>query len=66
MKNLACKIEFLKTDYAKNGQDKIRFLFSFNKNQALMPVEKTASGGEISRLMLCLKSIIVEKCSCHL
>lgn len=61
MKNLACKIEFLKTDYAKNGQDKIRFLFSFNKNQALMPVEKTASGGEISRLMLCLKSIIVEK-----
>lgn len=61
MKNLACKIEFLKIDYAKNGQDKIRFLFSFNKNQALMPVEKTASGGEISRLMLCLKSIIVEK-----
>ena len=61
MKNLACKIEFIKTDYAKNGQDKIRFLFSFNKNQALMPVEKTASGGEISRLMLCLKSIIVEK-----
>lgn len=61
MKNLACKMEFLKTDYAKNGQDKIRFLFSFNKNQALMPVEKTASGGEISRLMLCLKSIIVEK-----
>ena len=61
MKNLACKIEFLKIDYAKNGQDKIRFLFSFNKNQALMPVEKTASGWEISRLMLCLKSIIVEK-----
>lgn len=61
MKNLACKIEFLKIDYAKNGQDKIRFLFSFNKNQALIPVEKTASGGEISRLMLCLKSIIVEK-----
>ena len=61
MKNLACKIEFLKINYAKNGQDKIRFLFSFNKNQALIPVEKTASGGEISRLMLCLKSIIVEK-----
>ena len=61
MKNLACNIEFLMIDYEKNGQDKIRFLFSFNKNQALMPVEKTASGGEISRLMLCLKSIIVEK-----
>ena len=61
MKTLACKIEFLKIDYAKNGQVKIRFLFSFNKNQALIPVEKTASGGEISRLMLCLKSIIVEK-----
>jgi len=61
MKNLLCKVDFVRSGYEKSGQDKIRFLFSFNKNQELMPVERTASGGEISRLMLCIKSIIAEK-----
>lgn len=61
MKNLLCKVDFVRSGYEKSGQDKVRFLFSFNKNQELMPVERTASGGEISRLMLCIKSIIAEK-----
>ena len=42
------------------GSDKIQFLFAFNKNQQLMPVGTTASGGEVSRLMLSIKSIIAE------
>ena len=33
-------------------------MMAFNKNQALMPVKDTASGGEISRVMLCIKTII--------
>jgi DNA repair protein RecN (Recombination protein N) len=41
-----------------NGLDDVNFLFSANKNETLKPVAQTASGGEISRLMLCLKSII--------
>jgi DNA repair protein RecN (Recombination protein N) len=40
------------------GTDQIQFLFSANKNAALLPVSEIASGGEISRLMLCLKSMI--------
>jgi len=41
-----------------DGMDEITFLFSANRNETLRPVAQTASGGEISRLMLCLKSMI--------
>lgn len=41
-----------------NGVDEIRFLFSANKSGGLQPVAETASGGEISRLMLCIKAMI--------
>ena len=41
-----------------DGMDEIRFMFSANKSMALQPVAQTASGGEISRLMLCIKSMI--------
>lgn len=41
-----------------HGMDNVRFLFSANKGGELNEIEKTASGGEISRLMLALKSII--------
>ncbi len=40
------------------GADDLVFLFSANKNAALQPVANIASGGEVSRLMLCLKSMI--------
>ncbi len=40
------------------GIDNIQFLFSANKNATLKPVSETASGGEISRLMLGIKSLI--------
>ena len=41
-----------------DGMDEICFLFSANKSMALQPVAQTASGGEISRLMLCIKAMI--------
>ena len=41
-----------------DGLDLVRFMFSGNKNGDLQPVEQTASGGEISRLMLCIKAMI--------
>lgn len=40
------------------GLDTVLFQFSANKNVPLQPVAEIASGGEISRLMLCLKSMI--------
>lgn len=39
------------------GVDDLQFLFSANKNSSLQPVSDIASGGEISRLMLCLKAM---------
>jgi DNA repair protein RecN (Recombination protein N) len=44
-----------------SGADRIQFLFSANKGQAPMPMNKVASGGELSRLMLCIKSLIAKK-----
>jgi len=40
------------------GADTVQFLFSANKNVAPQPVSQIASGGEMSRLMLCVKSMI--------
>ncbi len=40
------------------GADKIEFLFSANKNSTLMEISRAASGGELSRLMLSIKSLL--------
>lgn len=61
MKNLQCEIKITPIEISSTGIDKIEFLFAFNKNQQLMPVGNTASGGEISRLMLSIKTIIANK-----
>ncbi len=47
-------------EYTKNGKDKISFLFSANKHSEPKEISETASGGEISRLMLAIKSVISE------
>ncbi len=41
-----------------NGKDDIEFLFTANKNGALAEIQKVASGGEMSRLMLCIKALL--------
>lgn len=46
------------TNLSINGLDKIRFLFSANKGYSLEDVGKTASGGELSRLMFVLKGLM--------
>lgn len=60
MKNLRAEIEITPTDLGATGADRVNFLFAFNKNQQLMPVKDTASGGEISRLMLSIKALIAD------
>lgn len=47
-----------KKDLDISGADNLEFLFSANKSMPLQPVAQVASGGEISRFMLCLKSMI--------
>jgi hypothetical protein len=44
-----------------NGQDSISFLFTANKGAEFKELHKTASGGELSRLMLCLKALLAER-----
>jgi DNA repair protein RecN (Recombination protein N) len=60
MNNAALKIEFKSNtaELTKNGHDQVRFLFSANKGHTLAEMSKVASGGELSRLMLSIKSII--------
>jgi DNA repair protein RecN (Recombination protein N) len=48
-------------EFAENGNDQVQFLFSANKNRAPQPVTQIASGGEISRLMLSIKSLVAHK-----
>lgn len=47
----------------ETGIDKLKFLFSANKGAAPMEIGDVASGGELSRLMLCIKSLLTEKTS---
>ena len=61
LNNFRGEIGFEQTQPCATGQDKVQFRVAFNKNQQPMPIETTASGGEISRLMLCVKTILAEK-----
>lgn len=61
LKNFNGAIAFERVDFSATGRDKIRFEVSFNVNRQLLPIEETASGGEMSRLMLCIKSLIATK-----
>lgn len=60
LSNLRCDILISKSKLTPLGMDQIDFRFAFNKNQPLMSVGKTASGGEISRLILAIKAIVSE------
>lgn len=58
LKNTTFDIILKQTDkFYNNGIDEIDFLISFNKGEPLKPLNKIASGGELSRFMLAIKSI---------
>ncbi len=61
MPNVRFKINFTdKKELDATGKDTISFLFSANKNTQMQPIAQIASGGEISRLMLVLKSLVAD------
>lgn len=61
MNNSSFDVRLDKRDsFRENGVDDVTFLFSGNKGVELSDLAKTASGGELSRIMLCLKSIITD------
>lgn len=59
--NLCFEVSLTQGKPLANGLDTVEFLFAFNKSQSLMPVGKTASGGEVARVILAIKSLLVEK-----
>lgn len=61
MPNVRFKLEISKTNsYNNNGKDAIQFLFSANKGTDFGLLKKVASGGEMSRIMLAVKSILAQ------
>ena len=49
-----------KADWTADGKDKVEFLISANAGENLKPLAKIASGGEMSRVMLALKTVLVD------
>lgn len=61
MPNASLKVDIRsETELNPHGADTIEFLFDANKSGQYQPVRKVASGGELSRLMLCIKSLVAQ------
>lgn len=61
MPNARLKVEIKNlAELSYYGSDAVEFLFDANKSNQFQPVRKVASGGELSRLMLCIKSLIAQ------
>lgn len=59
--NLKFEVRIESGKLTSDGKDVIYFLCSFNKNGELLPISSTASGGELSRLTLGIKSLMADK-----
>ena len=55
----ACR--FTETELAANGADAVAFYMSANAGEALKPLSRVASGGELARIMLAMKNVLAEK-----
>ena len=58
MPNARIKVDISNAPLNPTGFDGIEFLFDANKKEQFQPLRKVASGGELSRLMLCIKSLV--------
>ncbi|MDD4000925.1 MAG: hypothetical protein PHX62_08570, partial [Bacilli bacterium] len=63
LKNVEFQILFKETEniFRKDGIDEVDFLVTFNIGEPMRPLSKIASGGELSRFMLALKTLVSEK-----
>ena len=60
MPNARIRVVCNETVLHDQGMDSIEFLFDANKSNRFEPLKKVASGGELSRLMLCIKSLVAQ------
>jgi len=61
MPNARIQVDIKETALQEFGMNSIEFLFDANKSGRFEPIRKVASGGELSRLMLCIKSLVAKK-----
>ena len=61
MPGVKFKVGFETKPYSKDGCDSVEFFIMTNSGEGYSPLSKTASGGELSRIMLAIKSVIAEK-----
>ena len=66
LNNVQFNVKIDKVDINANGIDNVEFYVSLNKGEDLKPLKDVASGGEISRLMLALKTIFTSLSDCVL
>ena len=64
MPNVVFSVSLETKIYSADGCDKVEFLISANKGQEPKPLSKIASGGELSRTMLAIKSVMADFDSC--
>jgi DNA repair protein RecN (Recombination protein N) len=60
MPNALLKVDIKAVELNSYGADAVEFLFDANKSGQFLPVRKVASGGELSRLMLSVKSLVAQ------
>jgi len=60
MKNVNMAVELSAKELSPDGADSVRFLISANAGEELRPLAKVASGGELARIMLAMKSVLSE------
>ncbi len=60
LSNAGFAIELTQSEISSHGIDRVDFLFSANPGEPLKPLAKIASGGELSRIMLALKTILAD------
>ena len=61
MKGTLFKVDFSRCEIGRKGFDAVKFIFSANLGQEMKDLSKTASGGELSRLLLAFKGIMLDK-----
>ena len=61
MKKVRFSCEFTETELSPLGTDAVAFYMSANLGEALKPLNKVASGGELARIMLALKNVLAER-----
>ena len=61
MPSVQFKCEFTELELTANGADAVAFYMSANAGEALKPLSKVASGGELARIMLAMKNVLAEQ-----